>query len=81
MYFSYGSLKLASWAQISQRDHFFRWLWENMSRVGQNRIYTPYIWSFPSQNTVCTPYIFMVLANPKYETHPKETEKMLPFAL
>ena len=41
-----------------------------MFRVGQNRIYTPYMTVylviFPAKNTVYTPFIHMVLANSTY---------------
>ena len=49
-------------------------LWQqySMFRVGQNCTYTcrtrPYIRSFPCQNIVYTPYIYMVLANPTYKS-------------
>jgi hypothetical protein len=31
---------------------------KHMSRVGQNRIYSPYMTDFPANNTVYTPYIY-----------------------
>jgi uncharacterized membrane protein YidH (DUF202 family) len=43
----------------------------NMNRVGQNRIYTPYMTVYLVIALLKLPYtnrIYMVLANPKYET-------------
>jgi hypothetical protein len=55
---------LANPIDVSKRRHRC----VGISKVGQNRIYTPYdriFGDFPAKNTVYTPYIYMVLANPR----------------
>jgi hypothetical protein len=56
--------------------NMYIWFWPtlHMTRVGQNRIYTPYMTVYLMISLPKTPYIhciYMVLANPTHDTFPR----------